>query len=228
MSRVPSPHIKGGKNAPIGKFPYQVSLRLNKSHICSGSILDNLNVLTSAHCIVGKGVQWNEDLKVHVGTNLLDTPGYVHDVTSITVHQNYDINLYSNDIALIHLKYPIRYNKLVQPVKLPTSDEDFLGQLCTLSGWGYGESDFNSILQEIESLVCLQSECKEKYWYFIESHICGLLPRNTSTCNDFGSPLVVNGVQIGIVPEINSCFQDPFVFTRVSSFLPWITANLEI
>ncbi|XP_011704920.1 PREDICTED: chymotrypsin-1-like, partial [Wasmannia auropunctata] len=128
--------IKGGRNAPIDKFPYQVSLRLNNTYLCSGSILDNFNVLTTANCIVGRGMQCNKELKVHVGTNNLDAPGYVYDITTITVHSNYDTKLYNNDIALVHLKYSITYNKLVQPVKLPTSNEGLEGQPCTLSGWG--------------------------------------------------------------------------------------------
>jgi len=45
--------------APIGKFRYQASIRVNDSHICSGSILDDFNVLTSAKCVV-RYVEYSE------------------------------------------------------------------------------------------------------------------------------------------------------------------------
>lgn len=48
-----SPHIVGGVDAPIGKYPHQVSLRSYNSHFCGGSIIDEYNVLTAAHCILG-------------------------------------------------------------------------------------------------------------------------------------------------------------------------------
>ncbi|KYQ49531.1 Chymotrypsin-1 [Trachymyrmex zeteki] len=46
--------------------------------------------------------------------------------------------------------------------------------------------------------------------------------------NDFGAPLVVNGVQIGIASFGNSCNAgEPDVYTRVGSFLSWINENLK-
>ncbi|XP_036150535.1 chymotrypsin-1-like [Monomorium pharaonis] len=50
---APSSLIVGGKDAPFGKYPYQVSLRFIGNHRCGGSIIDNLNVLTSASCVFG-------------------------------------------------------------------------------------------------------------------------------------------------------------------------------
>lgn len=77
------------------------------------------------------------DLKIHAGTNLLSEKGEVYDVESISVNKNYDSYKLTNDIALIHLKNPIEFNKLVQPIKLSTATEkDLDGKPCTLSGWG--------------------------------------------------------------------------------------------
>ena len=44
--------IVGGKDAALGQFPYQISLRMQNSHICGGSIIDNKLLLTAAQCVV--------------------------------------------------------------------------------------------------------------------------------------------------------------------------------
>ncbi|XP_071642474.1 chymotrypsin-1-like isoform X1 [Temnothorax longispinosus] len=78
----------GGKDAPIGKFPYQVSLRYNGKHYCDGSILNNRNILTAALCVGRYRDRLNDlnNLKVHVGTNFLNESGDVYDVESVSIH----------------------------------------------------------------------------------------------------------------------------------------------
>ncbi|XP_071569226.1 chymotrypsin-1-like [Temnothorax nylanderi] len=98
-------------------------------------ILKNRNILTAASC-VARFKNELDKLKAHVGTNFLNESGDVYDIESVSIHEdtNYDTNrLY--DIALVHLKTPINYNELVQPINLMTSDENLEGKSCTLSGW---------------------------------------------------------------------------------------------
>ncbi|XP_019701171.1 chymotrypsin-1-like isoform X2 [Harpegnathos saltator] len=48
------PQIMGGKDAPDGKYPYQISLRYYGNHNCGGSIVKNLGILLkAAHCVDG-------------------------------------------------------------------------------------------------------------------------------------------------------------------------------
>lgn len=47
----PQSRIVGGEDAASNQFPYQVSLRLNHSHICGGSIITPNYILTASHCI---------------------------------------------------------------------------------------------------------------------------------------------------------------------------------
>ncbi|XP_071567331.1 chymotrypsin-1 [Temnothorax nylanderi] len=227
---APSPRIVGGKDAPIGKFPYQISLKYGGSHRCGGSILDNRNILTAAHCVAGLENQVN-NLKVHAGTNYLNVPGDVYDVASVSVNKDYDDYLLINDVALVHLKNPINYNTRVQPIKLSTNDSNVEGKPCTLSGWGTTRVGGNTPnnLQEIELVVYPQKECARVQQRVKNTHICTLTKSGEGACHgDSGGPLVANGVQIGIVSFGNPCALGyPDVYTRVSSFVSWVNANLK-
>ena len=43
--------IVGGEQAERGQFPYIVSMQNGKRHFCGGSILNEMVILTAAHCI---------------------------------------------------------------------------------------------------------------------------------------------------------------------------------
>nr|XP_012225381.1 PREDICTED: chymotrypsin-1-like [Linepithema humile] len=228
---APSPNIVGGRDAPNGKYPYQISLRYFGSHSCGGSILNARNVLTAAHCVVGRESTL-QYLTVHAGTNRQNETGDVYQVVNVTVHKDYSSSRFINDIALVHLKTSIKYNKKVQPIKLATIDKDLENKPCTLSGWGSTRLGGNvpNNLQEIDLLVCPLAKCKAMHTtQVIDSNICTLTKAGQGACHgDSGGPLVSNQTQIGIVSWGRPCAVGyPDVYTRVTSFVPWINTNLK-
>ena len=56
-------------------------------------------------------------------------------IEKIIIHSSYDKDGQDNDIALIKLKDPIKYNDRALPVCLPTQDLS-AGTECYISGWG--------------------------------------------------------------------------------------------
>ncbi|XP_014471749.1 PREDICTED: serine protease 53-like [Dinoponera quadriceps] len=218
------PHIIGGRDAPIGKYPYQVSLKYFDSHTCGGSIIDNRNILTAAHCIEKKYLQ---SLKVHAGTNFQNETGDVYLAESVSIHANYSGVKFINDIGLIHLKTPIEFNTKVQPIQLTTSNVD--NGPCKLSGWGTtnGDRSASNNLQEIDLQLYPYEKCRVAYNFLQKNHICTLTKIGEGACfGDSGGPLIVDGVQVGIVSFGRLCaFGFPDVYTRVYSFRNWIAEN---
>ena len=55
------------------------------------------------------------------------------------MHEQYDKIRVNNDIALLKLKTPIRFNRNVKPICLP--DKDLFGDpICVATGWGKTQS----------------------------------------------------------------------------------------
>lgn len=73
-------------------------------------------------------------LKVHCGTNYQNQAGEVYSVSSVSIHKDFSLIKLINDVALIHLKTPIKFNAKVQPIKLTTTNVD--DGPCKLTGWG--------------------------------------------------------------------------------------------
>ncbi|XP_018048795.1 PREDICTED: chymotrypsin-1-like [Atta colombica] len=229
----PDTHIVGGRDAPIGKFPYQVSLKKSGRHSCGGSIINRSTILTAAHCLVGYRLNPSalKSLTIHAGTNLLSENGTVYKAKQAILHEAFDSVRIINDIGLLILSTPIKYTKYIQPISLATTDIAPSGSYCILSGWGRIKTGgiTPDKLQEIELNVYDLNKCHQKQRKVQFSHICTLTRIGEGACHgDSGSPLVSNGVQIGIVSFGRPCARGwPDVYTRVASFKEWIKNYVE-
>nr|XP_003700879.1 PREDICTED: chymotrypsin-1-like [Megachile rotundata] len=231
---LPEPRIIGGKEAPVGKFPYQVSLRQSGRHSCGASIINSRYVLTAAHCVTG--LKSPKSITVHVGTNLLSSEGTPYEVDKIAYHRYFTHLLLINDVALIRVVKDIAFNDLVQPIPLASGNKTYEGSPSVLSGWGMVHLDENlpDRLQYINLQIENQQKCREKIYDLhiavVKSHICTFTKYGEGVCRgDSGGPLVIDGVQIGVVSFGNPCAVGyPDVFTRVSSFRSWIDEQQAI
>lgn len=135
--------IFGGKEAAIGQFPYQVSLRVipwptdQHIHLCGGSILTNRFVLTAGQCIF-----WNLPIvwyRVVVGAHKFnDTDGQLYNVSRVILHEDIFLGLngtVKNDIGLVETNTIIEFNKLVAPIALNSKFFDD-GARAVTTGWG--------------------------------------------------------------------------------------------
>lgn len=126
--------IVNGLKAKKGQFPYVVSLRTIKdnAHFCGGSILNNRWIVTAAHCSEPEAAN---SIYVFAGSHNLRSSGFIYNVTKIINHPSYDDINTKMDISLWRTSEEIEYNRLVQPIGLPTVDiaDD---STVIIAGWG--------------------------------------------------------------------------------------------
>ncbi|XP_018571537.1 chymotrypsin-like [Anoplophora glabripennis] len=243
-NNLPGTRIIGGEEVPPHSEPFQVFLNFtgsdNTAWICAGSLITASYVLTAARC--GYGATFVEVILGVHNISEIETTQIKLQSESITLHENFkeDVSAYvsENDIAVIALEESVTLTDSIQLVKLPSGDEPeetYVNKTGKVSGWGqtdaYNSSSLSSVLLSLENTIISNEECTLVYNDLKNYDICMKTVEGESPCvGDYGSPLVVDQVQVGIASQnVMYCIPGyPFVFTRVSSFLDWIKVNTDL
>ncbi|KAK0093721.1 hypothetical protein PV326_012831 [Microctonus aethiopoides] len=193
--------IASGHDAPDGKYPFQVSIQSRNNHICSGTIIDVRHILTSSFCFTDDIA--NVDLLV--GTNSLSTGGQKLRVQEFIKHEEL-----SHNIALIRTREDIHFNDKIKPIAIANEDYREPGYPVIFLSWkrpvqsnkNYSArlgNDTNDKLQEIKKKLYDQDECKSLYQNIGEQDLCTIGESGEDDCDiNIGSPIIADGVQIGI------------------------------
>lgn len=115
--------------AQLGDVPYIVSLRKNK-HFCSGSIVRDNWVLTTASCTFGKSLK---DVNVHVGALDYLDEGTKFNSRRIINHPDFnEVNRF-NDVSVIQIDGKFTFSDVIKPINISRSVGASTG---ILAGWG--------------------------------------------------------------------------------------------
>ena len=112
--------IVGGGRTNVREFPWIVSLQVQGTHVCGGSVILSRWILTAAHCtnVYDKPEDWS----VLGGVSNSRDYSYIAQQTGISKiiqHTYFDPQTYDNDISLLYTNSKLRYDDRMQPVCVP-------------------------------------------------------------------------------------------------------------
>ncbi|EDL36216.1 mast cell protease 8 precursor [Mus musculus] len=222
--------IWGTESKPHSR-PYMAYIRFNDSksvYRCGGFLVARDIVMTAAHC---NGKVINVTLGIHNLKKKKNTQ--LIPVSEAIPHESFDNETLVNDIMLLKLERKAQLNSAVDTIALPKS-KDWVkpGQVCTVAGWGkLANCTLSDTLQEVNLEVQKGQKCRSMSQTYNDSiQLCvGNPSENKATGKgDSGGPFVCNGVVQGIVSCRLCTGTLPRVFTRISSFMPWIRKTMKL
>lgn len=228
-----------GSLASTNQFPhlgYATLYKPNRSILCGGTLISPTWVVSAAHCL-------NEVYagQFFFGSNDKQAMKVTQSINKYIMHPYYNQpTALANDIALVMLSAAVPLSSAVKAIKLPTRAEvgkSFTGLTMVASGFGVTVSGTLPRYLQYAYLTGLSSDdCKKAHWVFIEQMLCGKSATNigSSVCGgDSGGPLIVEGatptfIGVNSYVQTSSCVNDTQGFTRVDSYLDWISYNTGI
>lgn len=219
--------------------------------------MDAYHVITAAHCFDSAGTTPG-NFKIVVGLlNMRQTNAA--NVQQLTVeriyrHEGYSSTKLVNDITVIKLRTPARFNSFVSPICLPSGNgaqDPRTNQNVLIAGWGYTDSQTKQIANQLQQATIQALDINGDLYggpgcnawtrrgYQIDNRqqICAM-SRNTNSdsCQgDSGGPLIGSvgskWYLFGIVSYGDSiCGSSTAagVYTRVSGYAAWIQQKLQL
>ncbi|XP_058138304.1 serine protease 48 [Dasypus novemcinctus] len=237
--------IASGREANVGQWPWQVSIRQGLLHVCAGALISDQWVLTAASCFQSKDVRKYD---VSVGSlQVISRPHFkltLIPVSRVISYPGLQGNI-ANNIAVVELAYPVSFSPVILPICLPSSADQLKNATsCWVTGWGYSRRypsvKPSYIMKELRvPLIDLQT-CNDYYQNEVrpygiksiinENMICSKVPvEQMDPCiGSKGDPLVCTvedfWVLAGVVMADSNCVQtnEPRLYTNISFYKSWI------
>ncbi|XP_059405740.1 transmembrane protease serine 9-like, partial [Carassius carassius] len=212
--------------ASSGVWPWMASLQFNGSHVCGGTLIKEIFVMSSASCFTRSTNA--SDWTVILGR--LNQNGSNPNEVSIKVANLTLSNGTGDNVAVLQLAVAPNLTNFIQPICVDIGGNTFSANTqCWVAGWGSGAGGVFQTLQDYQTSVVS----------------CGNSSSNNSICTsslnlqqgDQGGPLMcklgqswIHAAVLTIPTLTNSTSSrsarapDVQVFTKTSSFVPFLTS----
>ncbi|KAI5636488.1 trypsin domain-containing protein [Phthorimaea operculella] len=239
--------IVGGAVAPAGQYPYLggliVTIPNMPRSVCGSTLLTANRLVTAAHCWFD-GAHQAQQIQVVLDSQFLFTGQGVRMVAQqVVMHPEWNTQTLANDIAMIYLPQDVQFTANIQPASLPDGallSETFVGSWGQAAGYGrLNDRDgltTNTQVNHVALQIISVPDCAAYYTanFVRDTNICTSGNGGVGICTgDSGGPLTIRDqdrdILIGVTSfmSTNGCeFGQPSVFTRVTSFIPWIQSHL--
>ncbi|CAL8083040.1 unnamed protein product [Orchesella dallaii] len=182
--------IINGEVSVAHQYPFTVALLIDGQYFCSGTLLDDTNILTAAHCVAGA-----ERIVAIFGLHNMTNPAeryysrqirlieFPQTANHVFLHPHFNPDSGANDIAIVRVLQKVKLTGYVQPIYLPSifsASNTFYGKDLKTVGWG--QYDINSdgistVLREGRARVISNHDCREEFRGAITGNsICTLTP----------------------------------------------------
>ncbi|CAF1119608.1 unnamed protein product [Adineta steineri] len=248
--------IVNGETSRAHSWPWQVLLVVidrNQTPIayCGGSIITNRHILTAAHCV---HQHYPPFIFIFPGQHTLNfsvslKAGYL--VNNIYIHEGYNVLLH-NDLAIITIEEPLRFDSSIHPICLATLNSPPLqpGEELIATGWGRISGAPNtairpSYLQQVKLayVPTLHPNCSGLFPPELSAHpgqMCVGKPGYNVCQGDSGGPLVRRmripntetfcWEQVGVTSATKDCGWNstyPDIFINIPYYYDWIAATVK-
>lgn len=169
-----------GLDTEAGDWPWHAGIfHINNfqetEYNCGGSLIKENMVLTAAHCMLrGTEEIERQNIIVKLGMYNLDLNSENTQVISVDeciYHNNYDPDVYMNDIGLLKLSHRAKMTDFVSLVCLPNSDFSMANKIGGIVGWGQNEFGVPqktlklAVLAYVDYQSCIMNSMNRKSLY---------------------------------------------------------------
>merc|ERR1712088_943755 len=250
LNWVQKGRILYGNETDVNEYPWQVSMWIDRSHFCGGTLISDEWIATAAHCVDLQYRRHFDRITVSLGDHNVqtydDTKNVFRKLKRIVRSPQYDNNFINGDMALLQLEKKVTFSDTIRPACLPDDPSETYGYKSgIISGWGYTEVTkilkprplTSDVLREAEIYILPQDLCIEFSPFPITDRmVCtfkGPLGVESTCQGDSGGPLVVNTAEnrhvlVGATSFGVSTCEGPYpaMFTRITAHLSFIHAAM--